>query len=277
VVAADRDDAEELRRLHSHQRALGLDAEWLSGSECRAHEPALSPRVAGGILAPHDHQVDPPALVDCLVDAFGRAGGELLSGCGEAAIELDGRGAVVRTPRGDAVMTERVVIAAGAWSARVQGLEDVGGLPVRPVKGQIVSLRAPGSASLPSRTIRSPRCYLLNRGDGRIVLGATVEERGFDDSPTADGVYRLLEAAWEVLPGALELEWVAVRASLRPGSPDNAPLVGPTGDERVVLATGHYRNGVLLAPVTADVVAELLAGDGRASTGERGKLAWSSR
>jgi glycine oxidase len=114
---------------------------------------------------------------------------------------------------------------------------------------------------LTSRLVRTPRCYLVDRPGGEVVIGATVEERGFDDAVTADGVYRLLEAAYEVLPDAGELEWVEAAARLRPGTPDNAPVIGRAAGDGVVWATGHYRNGILLAPVTADAVAALVAGD----------------
>jgi len=156
--------------------------------------------------------------------------------------------------------TERVVIAAGCWSG--EGLETGGPLPaVRPVKGQLIELRARAGRPAPAdRIVRSPRCYLLSRHDGRVVLGATVEEQGFDASVTADGVYRLLEAAWEILPDVRELELVGARAGLRPGTPDNEPVIGPGEPAGLTWATGHYRNGVLLAPLTADAVAALVAG-----------------
>jgi glycine oxidase len=110
------------------------------------------------------------------------------------------------------------------------------------------------------RIVRTPRCYLVARGDGRVVLGATMEEQGFDTTVTADGVYRLLEAAWEVVPEVAELELVEAGAGLRPGTPDNAAIVGPGELAGLVWATGHWRNGVLLAPLTGDAVADLLAG-----------------
>ena len=130
--------------------------------------------------------------------------------------------------------------------------------PVRPVKGQIATLRATDPARAPVHVVRTPRSYMLAREDGRVVLGATVEERGFDATTTADGVFRLLEAAREVLPDVGELEWMEVRAGLRPGTPDNLPVVGRDSRSRLVWATGHYRNGVLLAPLTGQMVAELL-------------------
>jgi glycine oxidase len=255
VVAADRDDAEELRRHHSFQRSLGLDAEWLPPSRCRRLEPGLSPRIGGGILAPQDGHVDPPAVARALRAALEAAGGELSTGVEVKGLRVDGgRVTGVRTAAGE-VAAGAVVIAAGAWSPRVAE-----GPPVRPVKGQILELRArPGVPEPLERIVRTPRCYLLARGDGRVVLGATVEEQGFDTAVTADGVYRLLEAAWEVLPDVGELELMRARAGLRPGSPDNAPFVGPGEPEGLVWATGHYRNGVLLAPITGAGVARLLA------------------
>jgi glycine oxidase len=232
VVAADRDDAEELRRLHAFQRSLGLDVSWLSGRDCRRLEPRLSPRVPGGILAEHDHQVEPRAVVRALRVAFEAAGGELRCGVEVSdPAELD---------------AEHVVLAAGCWS----------GAPVRPVKGQILRLRG---EPLAGRLVRTPRCYVVSRPDGEVVVGATVEERGFDTTVTADGVFRLLEAAREVLPDVGELELVEAAARLRPGTPDNAPLIGE--HDGLVWATGHHRNGVLLAPITAQAVAAIVTGD----------------
>ena len=257
VVAADRDDAEELRRLHELQRSLGLGSEWLTPSRCRALEPGLAPGIAGGILAPQDGSADPRATVRALA----AAAEELALGVEVEAIDNDGSAVTgVRTSDG-VVECEQVVVAAGPWSAALAPIGD--GPPVRPVKGQILELRTRGAMPEPfERLLRTPRCYLVARGDGRVVLGATVEEQGFDTSVSADGVFRLLEAAWEVLPEVGELELVGARAGLRPATPDNAPIVGRDADlDGLIWATGHWRNGVLLAPLTGDVVAGLLAGD----------------
>ncbi len=237
VVAVDRDDAEELRRLHELQRSLGLASEWLVPSAARAAEPGLAPRIAGAIDAPGEAQVDPVAVVAALERAFVDAGGQIEQAEVKSLDDLD---------------AEQVVLAAGAWSA---ALADV---RVHPVKGQLLHLRTrEGAAPLAGRIIRTPRCYVVPRADGRVVIGATSEEKGFDTSVDAGAVHRLLEAAWEVLPDVWELEFVEVIAGLRPATPDNRPLIGRAG-ERVVHATGHYRNGILLAPLTAQRVAEAL-------------------
>jgi glycine oxidase len=248
VVAVDRDDAEELRRLHELQRSLGLESEWLVPSAARSAEPALAPRIAGAIDAPGEAQVDPVEVVKALAKAFSDAGGELRTGA-DARLEADA--VVVGDER---IRVDQIVLAAGAWSA---ALADV---KVHPVKGQLLHLRTrDGAAPLASRIVRTPRCYVVPRADGRVVVGATSEEKGFDTSVDAGAVHRLLEAAWEVLPDVWELEFVEVIAGLRPATPDNRPLIG-RASERLVHATGHYRNGILLAPLTAQRVVDALTG-----------------
>ena len=170
VAAADRDDFEELRRLHEFQRSLGLDADWLGGRECRRLEPRLSPRVAGGILAPQDHQVEPRSVVRALRAAFEQEGGELRCGAAVDAVDPEAPGVRLRT--GETLRAGRVVVAAGCWSAAITGVEAP---PVRPVKGQILRLRG---EQLAQRLVRTPRCYVVSRPGGEVVIGATVEERG---------------------------------------------------------------------------------------------------
>jgi len=259
-VALDRDEAEELRRRHELQVSLGLDARWLRPSECRRLEPGLATSVAGGVHAPAEAEADPRTLVAALVEALARAGGELVCGDEPAEAILDGnRIAGVRTRSGRSLAAAQVVLAMGAWSGEAEWLPAAARPPVRPVKGQILVLR--GDEPVCERIVASRWVYLVPRSDGRLVVGATVEERGFETTVTAGGVHELLREAYRLLPEVAELELVEMTAGLRPGSPDNAPLVGPGALAGLVLATGHYRNGILLAPLTADAVAATLAGE----------------
>ncbi|MEI8104899.1 MAG: glycine oxidase ThiO [Actinomycetes bacterium] len=253
AVALDRDDVESLRREYDFLRALDLDVEWLLPSEARALEPALSPRVAGALHAPSEAAVDPRRLCRALAAAVGD---RLVEGAAVTDLLRDGdRVTGVRTAVGDCVHADTVVVTTGAWSG--SWLPPELAPPVRPVKGQVLVL---GGAEPCTRALRTSGIYIVPRGDGRLVLGATVEERGFDTTVTAGGVHELLREAYRVLPEIAELELLEARASLRPGSPDNSPIIGPGPVPGLVYATGHYRNGILLTPTTADEVAALLAG-----------------
>jgi glycine oxidase len=254
VVARDRDEAEELERLLEYRRSLGLAVERLRPSQARRAEPALAPTVRLALDVPGDDAVDPRRLVAALAEAFERAGGEIRR-AHATAVEP---GAVTVGATEDAatatLRAEHVVVAAGAWSGRL------GPMPIRPVKGQIMRLRDPAGQDLVARTIRTREGYLVPRGEGRYVLGATVEERGWDTAPTSGATFELIRDLAEVVPGVLELEIEELGAGLRPGTPDNLPVIGRAAG--LVWATGHYRNGILLADVTAEAVVSVLAGDG---------------
>jgi glycine oxidase len=237
AVARDADEKAALERELDLRDRLGLRARRLLPTAARELEPALAPSIRLAVEFPDDHSVDPRALTAALVAACDRAGVELRPGTDVASL--------------DKVDAEQVVIAAGPWSA---GLAP---LPVRPVKGQTIRLRG---TDLLERTLRFEGGYLVPRADGRIILGATAEERGFDTAITALAVHDLLRDAAELVPGILECEIEELVAGLRPGTPDNAPLIGRV-DDRVVAATGHHRNGILLAPVTARLVAAELTGE----------------
>lgn len=259
MVAKDRDDAEELRRLLAFQRSLGLEAEWVTGRECRRLEPGLSPGVAGAILAPAERHVDPRAAMSALGVAFERAGGESVAG--EARVKIDGRGRASGVEIGGHGLVEcdTVVAAPGVHAGTLEGVPAEHRPPVRPVKGQILRLQAPSPPT--ERLIRGLRCYVVARPDGEVVVGATMEERGHDRAVTAGGVFALLEAARELLPDVDELELVEARAGLRPGTPDNGPIVGEGSIANLVWATGHHRSGVLLAPLTAEAVVAAVHGE----------------
>ncbi|MFI7008087.1 glycine oxidase ThiO [Streptomyces sp. NPDC050145] len=264
AVALDADDRSHLRELHALQLRSGLESEWLSGRECRRLEPMLAPGVRGGLRVDGDHQIDPRRLAGALVTACERAGVTLHRTWAERLSVVRDRARGVVLADGGELAAEQVVLAAGSHSGRLAGVPEALLPPVRPVKGQVLRLSVPKAyAPFLSRTVRAVvrggNVYLVPRVNGELVVGATTEELGWDTTVTAGGVYELLRDAHELVPGITELPLTETRAGLRPGSPDNAPILGPTALPGLLLATGHYRNGVLLTPVTGDVMAHALA------------------
>jgi glycine oxidase len=267
LVARDRDEAEALERELAEREAMGLAVERLLPSEARRREPALAPTLRLALDVAGDHAIDPRALCAALAVAVERAGGILREEAKVARIALsnDGERVVgVELADGERVHADQVVIAAGAWAGTLDGVPPHARVPVRPVKGQIMRLRevtGAGGAPLLTRTIRMQTGYLVPRGDGRYVLGATMEEQGFDTAPTAGGIFELLRDAIELVPGVSELAIEEVAAGLRPGTPDNAPVLGAGAVEGLQWAAGCFRHGILLAPVVADALAAALAGE----------------
>jgi glycine oxidase len=268
-VALDADDYRALADAVDVQRQLGCQAQLLTGRECRALEPALSPRVTGGALYPADHQVDNRAVVVALARAAARRGAELRRAAVEEVLRQPGGGRAtgVRLAGGTELAAGAVVLAAGCASGAVGGLSHSEAPPVRPVKGQILRLWPvpPGDGTpLLGRTVRASAegrsVYLVPRASGEVVVGATMEEKGFDVTVTAGAVWELLRAAVAVVPDVTELELREALARLRPGTPDNGPLLGPSGTEGLWVATGHFRHGILLTPITASALAGALAG-----------------
>jgi glycine oxidase len=262
VVARDRDEADALERELALRLELGLDVERLLPSAARRREPALAPTIRLALDVPGDHSADPRATVFALAEAGRRTGVALYTRAAVRRISCEGaKIANVQLAGGAVVATEQVVVAAGAWSGALAGLPDAARFPLRPVKGQIMRLRDPAGPGLLERIVRFEGGYLVPRGDGRYVLGATMEERGFDTSVTAGGLYELLRDAGELVPGIHELAVEEAAAGLRPATPDNAPVLGRCAEvEGLVWATGHHRNGILLAPVTAELVVGALEG-----------------
>ncbi|WP_344661171.1 glycine oxidase ThiO [Catenulispora subtropica] len=265
AVAFDADDRAVLADLHTFQRSLDLKAEWLSGSEARRLEPMLAPGVRGGLLVEGDHQVDNRMLLAALFAALEREPKVRIVRARVAELTVAGdRAAGAVLDDGTAIAAGQTVLAAGCWSGRIRGVPQEAVPPVRPVKGQILRLAVP-EVYRPFLThtvrgvVRSNHAYLVPRAHGELVLGATTEEQDYDTAVTAGGVYELLRDARALIPGITELPLVETRAALRPGSPDNAPVIGPTALPGLLAATGHYRHGVLLTPATADAVAEILA------------------
>ncbi len=254
VVADDRDSLHALRRLFRFQEEQGAPVEWLSGDEAVDLEPLLSPRLPGAVYSPEDHQVDHRAVVEALALAARSAGAALCEGAPVVRVEPDAEAPRIRLGDGSEVVARVVVLAAGVGSSALGGLAPAP--PVRGVKGQALALRLDPERGLDLRhVVRGPDAYLVPKADGRLVVGATSEDGVTDPRVTAGGVYRLLEGAVEVVPGVEEMELVETWVGHRPASRDHAPLLGRGRQPGVVYATGHYRHGVLLAPVTAEEVA----------------------
>jgi glycine oxidase len=261
-IALDRDEAAQLRRVHDLQRSLELEAEWLSPRACRELEPGLTPSFNGGVFVAGEGSIDPRALAAALVSALAAEGVELRTGCEVVAGMFEGERLVgVRGAGGEELRADAVVLASGAWSGTTEWLPEYARPPVRPVKGEVVELRARQGGLPCERIVCSERVYLVPRPDGRLIVGATSQELGFDTIVTAGGVHDLLREAYRLLPDIAEMELLDSIAGLRPGTPDNLPIVGRGAVDGLVLATGHYRNGILLAPLTADGVAAILAGE----------------
>jgi len=254
-VACDADDAARLSTLSSFLDRLGLSSQRLTSRECRAQEPLLSPSIRSGLLVEGDWSCDNRLLWTALIEAARRAGVHEVEGFAHTV--RTGAGAVrgVELADGTELAASRVVLANGAWASQLGGTPPI---PVRPVKGQILRLD-PGRLPQPGVTVRAfnqgAEIYLVPRASGHeVVVGATVEELGFDQTVTAGGVYELLRDARSVVPMTAEYALAETSVGWRPATPDNAPLLGPCEVDGLLLATGHYRNGVLLTPVTASAI-----------------------
>jgi glycine oxidase len=251
----------DLRRLELARQTIaaeGVAGEWLEGAALRAAEPALGPSARGALRIPSHAAVNVPALTAALAAAAVGCGAELLTGVAATAIGRTPEGLAVQTS-GGVVRAARVVLAAGAWAA---ALAPAGAdpLPVRPVRGQLLHLAtAPGTVH---HVAWASDVYLVPWADGTVLVGATSEDVGFDERVTAAGVAQLLRAATVLVPALAGATFVEARRGLRPGSPDGLPYIG--GSEilpGLIYACGHYRNGALLAPLTAALVRQLVRGD----------------
>jgi glycine oxidase len=273
AIAYDPGDYAALTRLTAFRRSAGLDAEELDGRACRQLEEFLAPDVHGGVLFRGDWSVDNRRYAAALRQAMTAAGARTVPGRVREVRFRDGRACGVGLAGGGEIGSGQVVVAAGCWSGSVGGLPPGLRTVVRPVKGQLLRLRHP--AGIPPvlshtirATVRGTDVYLVPRADGELIVGATQEERGPDRTVTAGAVHDLLRDAMSVLPVASELILAETCAGLRPGTPDNGPVVGGTGIDGLMLATGHYRNGILMSPVTADAIVSWLTGRPRAQEWE---------
>ena len=251
--------AAEMERTYTRQRERGLPATLLDAAALRRAEPALCGDARLGMHLPLEHSLDAPALVRALRVAAERAGARIRTGAEVVRVTTaGGRVSGVVTTDGSAHAAAQVVIAAGAWSGSIA--VDGWTMPrSEPVRGQIVCYRAPG---LLCHVVATEHCYLVPRGDGRILAGSTTEHAGFDRSVTAEGVETLAAAALALVPGLARAALHGAWAGLRPGSDDGLPLIGAGGPAGLFHAWGHLRNGIVLTPLTARVIARGLAGDG---------------
>ena len=251
----DRDDWERLRRLYDFREKIGLPVVWLTGSEAREVEPFLSPKCTGAIWVEDDAQINNRRLIEALKIAYEKCGGKLYEEHNVEKIIIENGKVKSAQFHGIDVEYDYIIVATGAWSKQIQGLPENLLPPVRPVKGQIINLRLNDTCRL-TKVVRAPDVYLLPKSDGRLVIGASCEEMGFDLNPTAGEVFRMLERAWEAVPSIYDLPVDSIDVGLRPGSRDHMPIIGDCEVEGLFFATGHYRNGILLAPITAYELSE---------------------
>lgn len=267
VAARDRDAAAGMRRAFEFQREHDFDVTWLTRDEALDREPFLSPNIAAAMFAQEDHSVDNRAVVRALAAAIRARGGtirenapvrEVRFGSGQPEVWI-GNG----TDETDETMVtfsaEQIVLAAGPWSRDIPGLPEAARPPVRPVKGQILELRMQPPFAL-EHVVRGKRAYLVPRSDGRLIVGATSEEMGFDLDITAGGLWSILDGAWELVPGIMDLPVLSTDVGLRPASRDHQPLIGWSGTPGLFVATGHYRHGIMLSAATAHAAADALTG-----------------
>jgi glycine oxidase len=262
VLALTADDQATIVHHLEFQRQLALPLEWLSAAATRAREPRLAGKIAGALFSQDDHKVDNRKLAQALRIAAERSGVDIREHQPVKELFVQGgqaRGVVL--DNGTRVAADIVVQAAGAWSREIGGLPPDRRPPVRPIKGQMLALRMDPAAPLLTHVLWAPGVYLVPRRDGRLIVGATVEEKGFDETITAGGLLTLLEAAWRAIPAVEELPVEEIWVGHRPGSRDDAPILGPGPLDGLFYATGHHRNGILLAPVTADAMARLILDD----------------
>jgi glycine oxidase len=243
---------EELSTVIALHHGLGLRAEPLSARDARALEPALSEDLEAGVLRPEEASVDNRALTQAVLEAARRSGVQFFSARGAEAIWREGGRCLGLHLKNEKVEAQWTVIAAGCFSANIQGVAPYA--PVRPAKGQMVALRADDLRI--ERVLWSEKIYLVPRNDGRILAGATVEYTGFEKVLTAGGLEKILAGAIELSPGLAGSRVEETWAGLRPDSPDHLPILGPTDIDGLLIATGHFRSGILLTPITARLVRE---------------------
>ena len=266
VALFSRHAREELNTIIALHHGLGLKADALSAKEARELEPVLSEELEAAVLRPDEASVDNRCLADALLAALERSGGQIFAGSPVRSVWREASQCLgIVLGSGEKISANQTIIAAGCFSSQIAGVEEFA--PVRPTKGQMASLRC-ASAKI-ERVLWSERIYLVPRNDGRILAGATVEQVGFDKAVTAAGVHANLDGAIELSPALAAAHLEATWAGLRPDTPDHMPIIGATDIEGLHIATGHFRSGVLLTPITAKLVSEQVLQKTPSGVGER--------
>lgn len=260
MAAFDRDQTERLKRIKDFREKVNLPGKWLTGTEAREIEPLLSPKCTCGLLFEEDAEVDNRKLLESLKQAFLNCGGELFEEHTVESVNIVNQKAESLQFHGINAKYDFILVAAGSWIPKIKGLEPLADCCIKPVKGQIISLKTSDDFNL-KHAVRANDVYIVSKSDDRIIIGASVEDFGYDTTITAGAVYELLDNAWEAIPGISELEIMSIDSGLRPGSLDSQPVLGKTGVENLYIAGGHYRSGVLLAPITAYNIANMIAGE----------------
>jgi glycine oxidase len=255
LAGFDRDDMERLRRFYDFRERVNMPVKWLTGTEAKEIEPMLSPKCTCGIWIPDDAQVENRDMLGALQIAFSKRGGKIHEIANVKSVKIESGKVMGMVVNDKEIAVSNLVIAAGAWSKQIEGIPENVLPPVRPVKGQILSLHMQGETKI-THAVRGRDVYLVPKADGRLIIGASNEEMGFDTNPTAGEIYRLLERAWETVPGIYEYPIEEIQVGLRPGSLDHEPIIGDSEIEGLYFATGHYRNGILLTPITAFELSE---------------------
>jgi glycine oxidase len=257
-AAAERDDMGELRHRHDYFAKRGIQLQWLNRAELAAREPCLSPRAHSALFSPDDHQVDNRALTEALVESCKKSGVKLRPHSPVEEVIIENNRVTGLISNGEKIPAMHVVLAAGAWSGNIKGLPEKNLPPVYPLKGQMLALQMDATRPILRHVLWTPRVYLVPRADGRLIIGATMEDRGFESTARAGSILHLLREAFEILPGMEELPLIESWVGFRPTSRDDAPILGPSGIEGLTYATGQHRHGILLTPLIAELVSDYI-------------------
>ena len=258
MIATNIDDMAQVDFLYTYQRKLGVDVQMLSAREISKREPHL--KTVGGMYCAHDHQVDSILVSNALASTIENMGGVIHTKTKVIKINAQNNIATgVTLLDGTIVPADKVIVCAGINTPTLEGIQDI--VPVRPLKGQMVSLQMDINNPILEHVVWTPRSYLIPKSNGTLLIGATVEEAGFNNDNTAGGIFALLEAAWRALPATEDLKFLKHWVGHRPTARDDCPILGKLSIENAYVTTGHHRNGILLTPATGKIMADEILGN----------------